>query len=155
MEEFSKLFYVDCKHVEAYVQHLQNLKNVQEMRMRTRLSQKKEKKIKPYQDYNWLDLVVHGKLSSLQVAELDKYLKYQQLNIHGRKDDKLKAVTCDVLRRTSREQQKSVIEKNTGDESEEELCDSEEGDIVLEEIRSDSDTDTSSTSDSDSESDSE
>jgi hypothetical protein len=50
---------------------------------------------KTYEGYDWNTLIDSGKLNSLKVMELDKYLKRHDLTIIGKKEDKIKRIKAD------------------------------------------------------------
>ena len=52
-----------------------------------------------YEMYDWLSLTLSGTLSKLKVKELDKYLERHNLSKKGKKDDKMKAIMADCLRK--------------------------------------------------------
>ncbi len=58
-------------------------------------------KAKSCDSYDWLSLVLSGNVSNLKVYELDKYLENYALSKKGKKLDKVKAISCHVLRDTS------------------------------------------------------
>jgi hypothetical protein len=80
IEEFSEKYHVVPQYTERYLLHMQNLKQLQHIRTQNRSFQRTEKKIKQYQDYDWLDIVVNGKLRTLLISELDKYLEHNKLS---------------------------------------------------------------------------
>ena len=70
---------------------------------------KEEKRNAKYEDYNWLELVISGKLNGLLVLELDKYLTKYKLNTNCSKVDKVRAITADVLQKESSGKQKKAM----------------------------------------------
>ena len=88
---------------------------------------------KSYDEYNWLDLVVQGKLNELKVFELDKYLDRNKLSKRGKKADKITAITVDILRKEKNDDIEEAIEENsiTGE------SDSDE-DVVLDDFSDES-----------------
>ena len=83
--EFAHKFCVEEKHVVAYVRHLHNLQILQTMRSRTRKQTSKRRQDQPYDQYDWKELVMNGKLEKLLVSELDKYLTKHELSKVGKK----------------------------------------------------------------------
>lgn len=140
--EFSDKFCVKKEYVVNYLQHLTNLALTREIRSRERERQRVEKKSKTYEEYDWLGMAMNGKLSSLTISELDKYLDKNELAKKGKKSDKIRAIVADVLRKSSDEMIDGIREtaigeddRNGGDDSGD---DSSDGDIVIDEIGSDS-----------------
>ena len=76
IDHFATKFAVDPKLVKEYVQHLNDLKQSQQLKQKT------------FEDYEWRQLVLGGEISKLKVFELDKYLdkqsSYQKESIKGR-----------------------------------------------------------------------
>lgn len=110
--KFSNDFAVKKEYIQSYLVHLKNLHQSKDIRRRDRIQQQKKKKENEYADYNWLDIIVNGSLKTMTISELNKYLQYHNLSMRGKKEDKVKAVTCDVIRRADRneEQKKKVKE---------------------------------------------
>ena len=54
--------------------------------------------MKGYEEYDWLDTALKGTLKQLVVKEIDKYFDAHGLRKYGNKADKIKTVTCHVLR---------------------------------------------------------
>ncbi len=52
-----------------------------------------------YNDYDYLELVLKGELDKLNISELEKYLEKNKLSMKGKKYDKVRAITADVLRK--------------------------------------------------------
>ena len=98
--QFSEKFYVQREYVVACLEHLTNLESAKNIRAKAREDEKRHRKEKECKEYSWLDLVLQGKLSTLKVYELDEYLDENKLNKKGNKNDKLKAIAADVLRRS-------------------------------------------------------
>ena len=48
-----------------------------------------------------MNLVLDGKLNTLKVCELDKYIDENKLSKKGKKKDKLSAITADILRKSN------------------------------------------------------
>ena len=144
--QFSEKFYVQREYVVACLEHLTNLESAKNIRAKAREDEKRHRKEKECKEYSWLDLVLQGKLSTLKVYELDEYLDENKLNKKGNKNDKLKAIAADVLRRSQTGPIKKVLEKQERDQ-ESSGADSEadsDQDIVLEEIGSESESDVAS-----------
>ena len=75
---------------------------------------KREKECsKTYEDYDWNTLIDSGKLNSLKVMELDKYLKRHDLSTIGKKEDKIKRIKADFyINRTN----DTAIDAKTSDD---------------------------------------
>ncbi|CAC5405593.1 unnamed protein product [Mytilus coruscus] len=155
---FAKEFCVDEIHVQAYVTHIVNLKNDQNIRSNDRKLQIVRKVRKQYEDYDWEKLVLDRNLNRLLVHELDKYLDEHKLSKTGKKSDKVKLVTRHVLSNSEKGHNQRVVSddeaKNSGEdveevcsdedeieESEDEIEESEEENIVLAEIGESDDND--------------
>ena len=91
IEEFAHKFCVKEEYVIAYVSHLQDLKNQQDIRSRNRKETSKKRHEQTYDDYNWEELAMNAKLGKLLVHELDKYLAKHNLSKAGKKKDKVTA----------------------------------------------------------------
>ena len=83
--------------MKKYLEHLQELKTMDEIRSHSRKQEREKRKEKTYNQYDWLKLAVDGSLKSLKVAELNKYLESNGLTKIGKKEDKIKAITCHVI----------------------------------------------------------
>ena len=92
VKEFSKKFVVEEKYVKSYLDHLTSLENLKKIRDRQRQNDRRERQQKDVSSYNWKSLVEDGKLASLTVPELDKYLEHYQLPKNGRKNDKMRRI---------------------------------------------------------------
>ena len=97
IKKFSQEFYVEEKHVNDYLRHLQDT----EIRKDIRTREKEKDKGKEYKGFSWSDIITDGKLSKLRVRELDLHLTQHGLNSTGLKPDKVKAI--DQLSLFSRE----------------------------------------------------
>jgi hypothetical protein len=136
--EFSDKFYVKREYVVNYIQHLTNLHHTKGIRARQRARDKVEREGKDYDDYNWLDLVVNGKLKSLKVVELDKYLDKNKLSKKGKKADKVNAITVDVLRKKQNDTIEKVIEETGSDYNSDTGINSDsDEDVILDEFGDD------------------
>ena len=98
IQQTSKKLNVEVCHVVQSVEHLRNLEASKRRREKENEEKKKKRVNMKYDDYDWIDLVVSGKINKLCSAELDKYLVKHQLNTKCRKSDKIKAVTVHALR---------------------------------------------------------
>ena len=85
-------------------------------------------------DYNWSSLMENGKLGTLTVMELEKYIKHHSLPNKGNKPDKIR---CIALHLSSDRESYVAPEVNQEEEGEE----SEEEEEVLAEILTDSEYD--------------
>ncbi len=141
--DFSKKFCVKEKYVLEYLQHLSNLQRLQNMRKSDRQRTKAKSLAKAYSEYDWKQLVESGKLKSLYVAELDKYLEHHGLDKRGLKGDKIKAITFNIMR----QDQDLNIDHDSSEPSEEETGSSED-EIVAAVFGSSSESSSESGSDS-------
>ena len=72
------------KIVVNYIQHLTNFQHLtyfqlgKEVRSRQRAEEKSQRQDKRYDEYNWLDLVVQGKLNELKVLEVPRQKQIEQ-----------------------------------------------------------------------------
>lgn len=71
---------------------------MEEIRTRSRKREQEKRKEKTYDQYDWLKLAMDGGLKNLKVIELDKYLESNGITKYGKKDDKIKTITCHVIR---------------------------------------------------------
>lgn len=85
---------------------------------------------------------MNGKLSSLTVQELDKYLDKNGLMKKGKKGDKIRAIVADVLRKNSHQMIDEVnVDTATGEDDingDEDSGNDSDDDIVVNEIGSES-----------------
>ena len=63
-----------------------------------RQTDKSKRDLKTYNEYDWLDMSLKGTLQQLTVKELEKYLTAHGLGKYGKKSDKIKTISCHVLR---------------------------------------------------------
>ena len=148
-EEITKLsetFYVKREYVVASIEHLTNLQLTKNIRANTREEEQGQRKEKEYNEYDWLNLVLEGKLNTLKVCELDKYIDENRLSKKGKKKDKLSAITADILRKSNTGTVEEVLQQGQVDEGSNELeSDLEsEQDIILEEFGIESEPDVES-----------
>ena len=137
IQEFAHKFCVEEKYVVSYVRHLKNLQILQNMRSRSRKQSSKKRQDQTYDQYDWKELVMNGKLGKLLVSELDKYLTKHKLSKVGKKPDKVAAISCHVMRSLPDLQ-------NTSDktESEDELTSESDTEIVVAQVLSESESET-------------
>ena len=76
IKKFSQEFYVEEKHVNDYLRHLQDM----EIRKDIRACEKEKDKGKEYKDFSWSEIITDGKLSKLRVRELYLHLTQHGLN---------------------------------------------------------------------------
>jgi hypothetical protein len=116
------------------------------IRANTREEEQGQRKEKEYNEYDWLNLVLEGKLNTLKVCELDKYIDENRLSKKGKKKDKLSAITADILRKSNTGTVEEVLKQGQVDEGSNELeSDLEsEQDIILEEFGTESEPDVES-----------
>ncbi|CAB4041730.1 Transient receptor potential cation channel subfamily A member 1, partial [Paramuricea clavata] len=98
IQQMSRKLNVEVCHVVQSIEHLRNLEASKRRREKENEEKNKRRFNMKYEDYDWIDLVVSGKINKLYSAELDKYLVEHQLNTKCRKSDKIKAVTVHALR---------------------------------------------------------
>ena len=72
--------------------HLENLEWSKSIRAKARREEARPKKQKFVDDYNWASLLEQGKLGTLTVSELDKYIKHHSLPNNGKKPDKIRCI---------------------------------------------------------------
>ena len=94
IQDFSNTFMVDIKLVDKYIKHLKELECRKKITSVQRKRDNTEKEKKTYNDYDWFQLVLTGKLSKLKVFELDKYL--DEHNIEKRKKTKSQKINIIV-----------------------------------------------------------
>ena len=111
ISDFASRYYVKREYVVNYIQHVTNLQLGKEIRSRERKRKQTEKRDKLYGEYNWLELILKGELEKLNIQELDKYLDKNQLS---KKDDKIRAITADVLRKNARDTVEYTIGEGLG-----------------------------------------
>lgn len=97
--------------VVSCIEHLRNLEANKERRERERMKNKEKKENSKFEDYNWLELVLSGKINKLLVVELNKYLEKYKLNLKCSKNDKIQAITLNVLTQESVERTKHVMKE--------------------------------------------
>ena len=74
---------------------------------------KQSQREKYYGHYDWLKLAMDGSLKSLKVLELNNYLDANGLTKAGRKEGKIKAIACHIIRaNTNSDAGKTKIEGN-------------------------------------------
>ena len=78
--EFFSKFIVNEKLVRNYIEHLSQLQSVNEIRKEEQRKEKRARALKDVHSYDWKTLVEQGKLDTLTVPELDKYIHHHQLN---------------------------------------------------------------------------
>ena len=98
VQEFCEKFFVEESYVISYLKHLQHLKYVKAIKHTQRNTNKKVTDNKTHHDYQWEELVLNGGINKLLVSELNKYLKHYNLMTNCKKNDKLKMITCHVMR---------------------------------------------------------
>ena len=81
--------------------------------------------------------MLQGQLTKLKVQELNKYIIENNLNMKGNKQDKLNAITADVLRKNHARTIEDVLEQHKIQDLESDHSDSDQ-DIVLEKFGSES-----------------
>ena len=109
IEDTARKLGIEDSLVVSCVNHPRDLSASKERRAVHRSEQKDQKTNSTYDDYDWLQLVVTGKLSKLLVIELDKYLLQHHMNINCSTKDKVRGITADVLRKETIENQQTVL----------------------------------------------
>ena len=120
MDEFSKTFIIEKELAEKYHSHLVNLKQAKKIHMEERKKKCEEEESKAYHEYNclWLSLCQQGKLGQLKVRELDRYLTFYKLILHGKKADKILFHCCHEEERVEQKE----IEIDCSDSESESEC---------------------------------
>ena len=98
IKEYATKFAVDEKYVRSYLEHLTTLRLKESIRSTQRQTDKSKRDLKTYNEYDWLDMSLKGTLQQLTVKELEKYLTAHGLGKYGKKSDKIKTISCHVLR---------------------------------------------------------
>ena len=98
IKEYATKYAVEEKYVRSYLEHLNTLRLKESIRSNQRKTDKDKRDLKGYEEYDWLDMALKGTLKQLVVKEIDKYLDAHGLRKYGNKADKIKTVTCHVLR---------------------------------------------------------
>ncbi|CAB4007502.1 Transient receptor potential cation channel subfamily A member 1 [Paramuricea clavata] len=113
LKEVSSRYCVEEKDVASYVKHLEELKMMSAIRENERRKKREKECSKTYENYDWNTLIDSGKLNSLKVMELDKYLKRHDLSTIGKKEDKIKRIKADFyINRTN----DAAIDAETSDD---------------------------------------
>jgi hypothetical protein len=103
---FCDKYIVTEKVVREYLEHLQNLNRIKEIRVSDRQRGRVEKQNKQYDDYMscmWDTLVEQGEIGTLLVSELDKYLHYHSLPTTGEKKDKMRRIIAHIYSNQERD----------------------------------------------------
>jgi len=95
---FATKYAVEEKYVRSYLEHLNTLRLKESIRSIQRKIDKDKRDLKVYEEYDWLNMALEGTLTQLVVKEINKYLDAHGLKKYGNKTDKIKTVTCHVLR---------------------------------------------------------
>ena len=80
INDLSVKFIVPMNLVRNYVLHLEHLALMKQKRQREEMANKEARVEKKYEEYNWQALYERGKISSLRVFELDKYIDHYRLS---------------------------------------------------------------------------
>ena len=97
------------------IQRIKDIEIRKERRSQERKAVNQTSQMKSYKDHDWLGITMEETLKSLKVNELDKYWDHRSLSKKGKKDDKITAFPCKVLR-----ENKSIIIKKSVEISNEE-----------------------------------
>lgn len=141
VEETATKLAIDEVCVVSCVDHLKGLSINKERRERTKAVNKEKKINAKYEDYDWLELVISGKINGLLVLELDKYLDRHNLHKKCSKKDKVRAVTADVLRKQASDNINRVIKESSHRNEEVPDVEDEENDITNSDDDVDDDSD--------------
>ena len=117
--KFSETFYVKREYVVGCVDHLTNLQLRKQIRARTREVEQNRRKEKKYEEYDWLDLVLQGQLNKLKVQELNKYITENKLNTKGNKQDKINAITANILGKSNIKTVEDILGQQDKDQEQE------------------------------------
>ena len=92
--EFSVAFVVSEELVKNYIDHLKHLSYCKNLRTQETAQKRRARASKSYGDYNWEELLLTEGLNSLNVLELDLYLKNHSLPWKKKlKKEKLELIT--------------------------------------------------------------
>ena len=119
LKDFSERYAMSCELVETYLKHLQDLKLAKSIRDRERKEKARSRKNKMVHDYNWSFLMENGKLGTLTVMELEKYIKHHSLPNKGNKPDKIRCIALHLSSGRESYVAPEVNQKEEGEESEE------------------------------------
>lgn len=142
--EFSEEFMVKKEYVQSYVQHLTNLQTTRMIRQKERTTEQARRKEKGYEEYDWMELVLKGEFAKLTVLELIKYLTKHNLQLKGKKAEKVNATTADVLRRNQPNVIETALRRVEPSIEDEEGEEESDEDLVVGEIEDDSTCDSDS-----------
>lgn len=121
VKDFSEKYVVSSEHVEKYLTHLQNLKWAKSIRDREREAQTKARKEKSVHEYDWPSLLEQGKLGTLTVPELEKYIKHHDLPNRGNKPDKIRCIALHLSKGNSFIGPQENVEEDDEDDSDEDV----------------------------------
>ena len=110
---------VSREHVESYLTHLQNLEWSKSIRAKARQEEARAKKQKSVDDYDWASLLEQGRLGTLTVLELDKYIKHHPLPNKGKKPDKIRCIALHLSAGNAYMGPQDTIQEEDEDEIEE------------------------------------
>ena len=88
IEKTSKKLNIEICHAVSCLEHLRSLDIGKSRKARDKDAKKQHKNYMKYEDYDWMQLVISGKISKLYVLELDRYLDKYNLNKKCKKADK-------------------------------------------------------------------
>lgn len=131
IQTFAEKIGIEKKLVTDCLGHCQELQTLADIRKRERTSKREVAKAKSCDSYDWLSLVLSGKINNLKVHELDKYLENYGLSKKGRKMDKVKAISCHVLRDTPTREDTIQQHLENVEESDSEEVSSSDSDILI------------------------
>lgn len=129
--EFSTKYIVPENLTRKYILHLEHLELLKEKRQRQRKAEKQARMNKAYTDYDWESLYKSHKLSTLRLAELDKYIKHHSLTERAtkmKKNDKVSLVEAHIAM-----SQFVQSEDSPEKDEDEDLDDDDDNDVVYKE----------------------
>ena len=114
IEETAAKLAINEALVVSCITHLRDLEANRERREQEKMRNKEKIANNTFGDYNWLELVLSGRINKLLVVELNKYIEYHKLNMKCSKKDKIRAITVNVLKQESMEKQKDAMRQVSG-----------------------------------------
>ena len=141
IEETAAKLAINEALVVSCITHLRDLEANRERREQEKMRNKEKIANNTFGDYNWLELVLSGRINKLLVVELNKYIEYHKLNMKCSKKDKIRAITVNVLKQESMEKQKDAMRQVSGQVE-------DDGDLLDNAVLSSDDSDYEYTSES-------
>ena len=141
IEKTAKKLNIEICHAVSCLEHLRSLDIGKSRRVGDKDTKRQQRNDMKYEDYDWMQLVISGKISKLYVFELDRYLDKFKLNKKCKKADKIKSITVNVLRNMPVEEHQlknyENDEKSDSDGADEETdseFDDDESDLVFHDL---------------------